>query len=521
MVGAGCKQDIGGSSWDVDLLTPIANVRLTMADLLTDSLVQEDADGRLRLRFETDLIGLQIDSIVRIPDTLIQTPISFIQPVNNLPFGSEFLPFITLTRFNLGGIALSRVRMREGKLRVVIRSHLGTAVDFNYAMPLASLWGTPFGHSTRVEAGSAANPSEAEFEFDLRHYEIDLRTSTQNQVNTIEGRYTIRTAEDGVPVSMPANVPFFFIDLYFEGLVPDYGRGYFGQQREVVDEELDDIDVLSRITDGALLLDSVTIDLSIINGVGADAAFRLGSLRSVNTRTGSTVELQHSIVNATQNLSRAIDTDGSATGVQESRIDVRLDNGNSNVKAVIENLPDRLGFAFDFNLNPLGNVSLGNDFFYYDRPFEAKMGVNIPLRASMQNLTLVDTLEWDLSENEAVGAVNFGAFTLVAKNGFPLQGKIELVLLNAEMQPVGTLVEELTVPSPPLDADLKVIAPLESRHTIPVPAALADQLTLAQFARIKVTFDSPAQPQLLNIFAHYGIDIKLIADINVTLGGFD
>jgi len=518
---AGCRQDIGGSSWDVDLLTPIANVRLTMADLLTDSLVQEDADGRLRLRFETDLIGLQIDSIVRIPDTVIVTPISFTQPVNNLPPGSEFIPFITQTRFNLGGVGLQRVRMREGKLRVVIRSHLGTAVDFNYAMPLASLWGVPFSYSTRVEAGSPADPTEVEFEFDLRSYDINLRTSSQTQVNTIEGRYVIRTSDDGVPVSMPANVPFFFIDLYFEGLVPDYGRGYFGEQRETIDEQLDDIDVLSRITDGALLLDSVTIDLTIINGVGADAAFRLNGLQSINTRTASTLQLQHNIVGATQNLSRAIDLDGTAAGVRASELKFTLNNANSNIKALIQNLPDRLGFAFDFNLNPLGNVSLGNDFFYYDRPFEAKMGVNIPLRTSMQNLTLVDTLEWDLADNDAAGSINYGAFTLVVKNGFPLQGKIELILLDGNMSPVGTLVEELTVPSPALDQNRIVITPLESRSTIPVPAALASQLTSASFARIKVTFDSPSHPDLIDLYAHYGIDIKLIADVNVTLGGND
>lgn len=514
----GCKEDIGGSNWDVDLLTPIANVRLTMADLLTDSLLQEDTDGRLRLKFETDLIGLQIDSLVRIPDTVITTPVSFTQPVTNLPPGSEFIPFVTFTKFNLGGIGLRHVRIREGRVRVVIRSELGTPVDFNYSLPLAYLWGNAFNFSTRVEAGSPESPSSTEFTFDLRHYELDLRTSTQTQVNTIEGRYIIRTADDGVPVSMAANVPFFFIDLHFEGLVPDYGRGYFGQQEETVDEDLDDIDVLSRITDGALLLDSVTVDLNIVNGVGADATFRMGHLRSINTRTGSTVELQHAIVGSAQNLSRAIDINGTAEGVQASQLNFRLDNSNSNIKSIIENLPDRLGFAFDFNINPLGNVSLGNDFFYYDRPFEAKMAVNVPLRASMQNLTLVDTLEWDLSENAAVQSINHGSFTLVAKNGFPLQGKVELILLDENHLAVGTLVEELTVAEPVLDADMKVVAPKESRHLIPVPESLADQITQAKFARLKVTFDSSAQPELIDIYAHYGIEIKLIADLNVNLG---
>lgn len=510
-----CTEDIGGSSWDMDVLAPLVSAKLTMADLLTDSLIEADAEGRLRLRFETDLIGLQIDSIVRIPDTTIIDTISFTIPITDLPPGSDFLPFLGRTRYQLGGVALTNVRLRQGKLKVKLRSVLPTPVEFTYEMPLAHLWGVPFIFTSRIEAGSAGNPAETEFEFDLRHYDLDLRSSSLQSYNTLESRYTLRTAADGITVSIPAGQEFFFLEYSFVDIVPDYGRGYFGQQSEEVDELLDDIDVLSRITDGQLLLDSVTIDLMVINGVGADAMFRLNSLSSINTRTGNTVNLAHPIVQSNQPLSRAVDVNGSAAGVQASTLNFRLDNSNSNVKAVLENLPDKLGFNFKFDINPLGNVSSGNDFFYYDRPFEARMAVNVPLRASIQNLTLVDTVAWNLEGNAAIESINSGMFTLVAKNGFPLEGMAELILLDSNMQRFDTLVAPSVIACPALDSELKVIAPLESRISIPLPARTAERLHMARFVRITVRFDSPFQPQLIDLYSHYAIDLKVIGNLSI------
>lgn len=512
---AACKEDIGGSSWDVDVLAPIVNTRLTMADLLTDSLVEADANGALRLKFETDLIGLEIDSIVQIPDTTVVTPISFDLPITNLPPGSEFVPFIGYTRYDLGGIELKKVRLKKGTLKVKLRSVLPTPVDFFYEMPLAFLWGNPFQFNSRIEAGSQDVPATAQFEFDLTGYEFDLRSSSFQSFNTLESRYTLKTSVDGQTVSVPAGQTFFFLEYTFENITPEYGIGYFGAQQQQVDEEVEDIDVLRLITEGQLLLDSVTIDLSVVNGVGADALFRLGMLSSVNTRTGNTVNLQHAIVGADLQLTRAIDLNGTAAGVQPSLLNFRLDNSNSNIKSLVQNLPDKLGFAFNFNLNPLGNISSGNDFFYYDRPFEAKLAVNVPLRASFQNLTLVDTLAWDLGENAVVESITEGAFTLVAKNGFPVECSITMTLLDASHNFVAVLVDNAVVASPVLDAQNKVIAPLESRVAIPLTTALAALVPQAQFVRLQVRLNSPAQPQLLDIYAHYGIDVKLIGDLNI------
>jgi hypothetical protein len=124
-------------------------------------------------------------------------------------------------------------------------------------------------------------------------------------------------------------------------------------------------------------------------------------------------------------------------------------------------------------------------------------------------------LEFNLAENAVVESITKGTFTLVAVNGFPLECSIEMVLLNESFQLVDTLVNNVSVAAPALNAEFKVVQPLESRVSIPLGEAIAQRLPQAKHVRLLVRFNSPAQPQLLDIYSHYGIDVKLIGDLNI------
>ena len=289
-----------------------------------------------------------------------------------------------------------------------------------------------------VPSAVGTDTAFASYEYDISGYEIDLRGFAGTGFNTLSTGFTIKTSETGNTVSIPAG-PFIILEYGFSDILPNYGTGYFGQQSSTIDEEATEIDILNRITDGQMILDSVKIGLRMTNGAGADARFKLSRLSSINSRLNTTIDLNHSIVGSDILLGRAQDPTGNAADVIATEAYYYLDNGNSNVKQFIENLPDKLGFLFDFDLNPLGNVSSGNDFFYYDRPFEAVMDIDIPLRASLTNLTLVDTIAWNLAGNSVVESINSGSFTLIAVNGFPLEAMVELILMDTLYAPLDTL----------------------------------------------------------------------------------
>jgi hypothetical protein len=146
------------------------------------------------------------------------------------------------------------------------------------------------------------------------------------------------------------------------------------------------------------------------------------------------------------------------------------------------------------------------------------MNIDIPLRATLTNLTLVDTIEWNLSENAVVESVNSGSFTLVANNGFPLEGMIELVLLDENYGLLDTLIVPSTIAAPALNAQNRVIAPRETRILIPVPSKTSNVLARTKFVRFRVRFNTANQPDLIQFYQDNAIDIKLIGNFNINFG---
>ena len=486
-----------------------------MADLVTDSLVTASSNGALRLKVETPLVDLPLDSVLKIPDTTISKKFEAIGNFNDLPPGF-ILPSVTEeTQYDLDGLALRNIKVRQGTLVLKVKSVVETAVEFEYFIPLATKFGNSFYSSGRVEAGSSSDTAVAEYRFDLKDYSLNLRGISGNGFNTLATSFVIKTAEDGDTVSIPGGSTFLILEYGFESLIPDYGSGFFGQQTSITENETSELDVLNRITSGQMFLDSVTIGLNITNPVGADAKFRLGSLSSINTRTTTTINLNHEIVESDVLLTRAQDLTGNAADVLPSMVNFEINNGNSNIIDFIQNLPNQLGFSFGFELNPLGNVSGGNDFFYYDRPFEALLNIDIPLRATIDELTLVDTIEWSLSESQIVESVNSGTFTIIAINGLPLSAEIGLTMLDESMSEIGTLIMPSTVSAPALDADRKVQNPLETRISIPVSEELADVLPETKMIRIMARFNTSDKPGMVEFFDSYFIDLKVIGNFNI------
>lgn len=513
----GCKQDIGNTSWDVDVLAPVIQTRLTMADLLADSLLTSSADGALRLNVETSLIDLPLDSILKIPDTTLSKDI--VSPVvfEDVEPGFEIPGVVVDDQFNLGELALKKVTVRSGKLKLKMKSVVETSLDFEYNIPLATLYGNQFLSSGVIPPGSPTDTAVAEFEFDLANYTIDLRGLDGTGFNRLVSSFRLNTSLDGETVTIPSGT-ILKLEYSFTDIVPNYGVGYFGQQSSDTEDQNSKIDVLDRITDGQMFLDSVTIGLHIVNGVGADARFNLDRLSSINSRTGTTIDLSHEIVGSNILLTRALDITGNAADVIPNTVDYELNNANSNIKQFIENLPNELGFTFGFDLNPLGNVSAGNDFFYYDRPFQALMNIDIPLRTRLDNLTLVDTIAWNLSESGVVESVNSGTFTLIAVNGLPLSGSVELIMLDENMVELDTLVAPSTIMSPALDVNNRVVEPLETRLNIPVPESVTAVLPQTKYVHIRATFNTAGQPELMEFYDTYGIDLKLIGNFNINFG---
>jgi hypothetical protein len=365
-----------------------------------------------------------------------------------------------------------------------------------------------------VPAANNNGPGIFNATYDMAGYVFDLTGLNHNRINTIATTLSVAISAQGQQVLVNPT-DSIVIDNTFTDILPYYAKGYFGQTTLNVGPEETNFDVFKRIVDGTLALEDVDINFSLENFIGMDARAFINSLKSINTRTGNTITLSNSLIGSTININRAIDNGGT---VAPTLLNFPLNPSNSNIKQLIENLPDKLGYDMKFITNPLGNISGSNDFVYADKLINAKLKMEIPLSLVANNLTLVDTLNLSIAQDNVSSSLNSGTLTLYANNGFPFDAAIQLYLLNEN----GTVKDSIfgyanTIDEAPLNANLRATQKKLTKLVIPFSKAKKDALFSSKRIALKVKFNTAAKPNYIKIYSDYGIEIKLIANFNYTV----
>lgn len=505
------------TSWDVGLLAPVLKTSLTLDNLVEDSILQSDNEGALRVVYEKNLEELFLDTLLTIPDTTIQNEIKGIgfpiQPGQLIPSINQ------TTKYDLRGAELTKALARSGYVTVRMRNKLTEKVFFNYDIPSATLNGQPFHFEGVLPAAPPGGEAVIDTLFNVTGYTFDLRGPDGDSYNKLETSVSGQLDSNGEAVNPAFGETFLIVENGFMSVVPEYVRGYFGQQSINIGPDTAEIAFMKKFVSGELGLDSVTLSLDFSNGIGVDARAKLNEFVAYNTRNSSQISLNHSLVGTAVNISRSIETYQQSYNVTPSAKSFVVDNSNSNLKEIFESLPDAFRYSVDFELNPLGNISTGNDFYYHDYQFQAKLKLEAPLSLYSNNLTLVDTLDFNGSDNTASKRIQSGNFKLIADNSYPLEAKVQLMLLDENGGLLDSLVTQNTISAPALDNEFKSIGSAKSNIILPLSTTQADALYDTRRVKIKVSFTTPVGNQLVKIYNHYKMDIKLIGDFNYTVGG--
>ncbi len=508
---SGCKENMSEASWDVDIIAPVLKTTLTLEDLERDSIIQAGQDNSLRVVYERDLEELFLDTLLTIPDTTITNNLFSVIPLN-VPAG-QFIPELSQeTKYNLKGAELTKALARSGKVTVKMTSQLSTKLFFTYKIPSATLNGNVFQFTGEIEANGSIYE-----EFDVSGYTFDLKGLNGNKINTLVTSFSGQVDPDGGSVSFASNQTFITIDNGFVSIVPEYVRGYFGNQVVNIGPDTAQIKFMQRIIDGGIGLDSATLSLNFSNGIGADAKARVNYLTAVNNRTGSTVSLSHPVIGTNINISRAIETFIQSGYVIPSEKEYKFNNANSNLKQLFENLPEELHYSVDFELNPLGNVSTGSDFYYHQHQFQAKLRLDIPLSLYSDDLTLVDTIDFNAGDNTLARRIQNGSFRVIVDNSFPMEAKLQLFLMDTNNIVLDSLITQSVIAAPDLDTDKKVIAPKKSTVIAAITEGQSEAINNTKKIKIKASFTTPLGNELIKIYSGNKLDIKIIADFNYLL----
>lgn len=499
--------------WDTQILAPLITASLDINNILPDSILQTNADSSMKIVFQNDIYQLAMDTLFKIPDTTLKQIYTIPFPVTFNPGQVVVNNSLSETTYNLQGVQLRATTVKSGFVHYQIKSLIKEVTDFVYSIPCAKLNGVPFTINVSVPAAVGNIPGIYDQTYDLSGYVFDLTGIYHNKVNTLYTSSTSMVSPTGQPV-LVNNTDSLIINNSFFNIIPSYAKGYFGQKTFDVGPSETKFSLFNRIVGGTLQLEDVNFNLKIENPIGLDAQIYFNNLSSVNSHTGNVINLNNSIIGAATNINRASESGGN---VFQTVANFPLTTSNSNIKQMIENLPDKFGYSMQIIANPLGNISGSNDFIYSDKLMKASMDIEVPLSLVATNLTLVDTLALNISNN-GVQKVNDGTITLSADNGFPFNAAMQIYYLNDANVAVDSIFASTNViDEAPINSDLRVISKKLTQIVIPMSAKKMDLLYNTKKLMLKIKFNTSSQPDYIKIYSDYTIDVKLIGDFNYTI----
>lgn len=507
-----CKKDPKNPAWDTDILAPLLKSKLTISNILQDSLLQQNPDNSIDIIYKKDLYSF---SAVTIPDTTMDTV--YFSPLMIIADSCD--PIISLPPeeidLNVGTVQLTTVTLRSGKMNFSLENKTRKVLDVRYQILSASLNGSPFDVTVSVPSKKGSNPGIITSVFDLSGYKLNLTGQSGNKVNTIVTKISVKVncfdfPKDTIfPFSDNIKVSTSFLDI-----IPQYAKGYFGSTITMVGPNTTDFSLFRPIINGTIDFKDIHIGLNIENSVGVDAKVTLNNFSSINTQKGTVIPLSHSIIGSALNIDRSLDNGGIVT---PSTYSVSFTPSNSNIKPFVQNFPDKMSYQIDVELNPLGNVSGGNDFIYYDKLMKMQMNMTIPLSLVANNLTLADTVDFNIASN--ADKVNSGKLYLFIENGFPFTAEAQLYLLNANLTIVDSLVSTPhLILAPPLDANFICVGKKLTRLIIFLDEKKLKLLKNTKKIFIKMKYNTTGQPNHVKIYSFYEMSVKVVGDVNYTIG---
>jgi hypothetical protein len=495
-----CKKD-EPTSWESNWVAPLAHGRLTLADLTADNGYTDNA-GIYHLYFEKIISGFGTSDLTQIPDTNISQKFSV--PLTGGPFQIPGNTAIITQNQNYSvetnGTGLRMVKVKSGQMIVHVKSYVNA-----YLHPSFTLYNVSevYGNNTDIDfaltPGSASSPTEGYYTVDMANKYVVLSGASGFDYNKLSTHLEIKTeygtTADQNTIYGQDSVRF---ELIMSDLVIDYAKGYFGNDTYSFNEMFNLAESANMPT-GLLALDQASFGFHVTHKMGFDGKLKIDNVMGLNTYMNTGVQLAGGNLYNPFFITRSIDEGGIAS---VSNYDIDLNEGNSNITSFMGSLPYSVLFTGSLQLNPFGNVSDGNDFFYADQLTEAKLVVDVPLRLAASDLTLRDTLNVEVTTD----AVRVSSLTLDIQNAFPMEWKLNLTTLGGVV-----VAEDLNVSS---GNSIDALA-LSTSSTLVIPISESQWNIIKSEGKLilQVVSNTPSFPQLVNLYNSYFIDVHVKAGV--------
>jgi hypothetical protein len=506
-----CKKE--DTTWNTDWSAPAVSDTLRLTSLFNDSTLVASTSNTINVDLTRTILNIGLSDFVAIPDTTIKQNFNPTVSLNNVPPGYQFVNSVEEHEMDLEPIQLKKIHVSQGTIRVKVSNPMGTKAFFTIQLPGVTRNGVVFEQNYAVDAGTVLNPGIAEEILDISNYDIDLRGEQGIDYNLLQSRLTIKTDPDGPAISIAPSNTFRF-EATFSNLKIDYAKGYFGNQ---IFEELSTFAVpyFNNITEGSITLPNTALQVIIENGMKLSLKGKITQASNTNVN-GTTVNLSSNQLNNTFYVSPATGVWNTLTPTFQQ---LNFDETNSNIKNYLENLGSTHQIGYQLQLNPWGNTSGGNDEVFPFSKIKLKVKAQMPLSLSANGLTLKDTFDLDLEQDNSKTHIESGLISMNATNAFPLSCDAVLYLMDSSNVILHTIVANSQISSALLgavDANDGLFKKKSKVDFILSEAALKDINKIKKVV-VEARFDTPNPASGLSEMQSIPLGAFLAVKLNVKL----
>ena len=408
--------------------------------------------------------------------------------------------------FDMGGAQIKEIGIKSGTVTIYVLSTLPNG-KMIYNIPSLKKNGLSF-TSGEMLIPEATNTDLTAFEFDFQGYVLDL-TGQDGRLggDTINTIYTeAYTFIDSTGELETINYTDSFYSYIEFDITAEYAKGYLGQDTIEFGPETKELTLFNKINADIFDLEKADLKIKFENFIGADAVIQINNFSTSNSNTTVLAGIDqngNTIIGYNYTIDRA-SLSGNELPISPSMTEIIID-----ADEMLEILPDRINTKATFYINPNGQASI-DDFLYPEYPIKASINMEIPLSFIAENLTLIDTTEISISNQEDL---EIDQLFITIKNGLPLDANLKLVLLDNQNLVIDTLLAGTTILAASTDANNLV----NQINTTSI------QMDYTNFNNVKklisiASFNSTPINEFISIYNNYTIDVTLSAKFKKTIG---
>lgn len=417
----GCRKE--PTSWTIDLHLPVVDAILDWGDVFADERFSLKPGQTAILNFEGEVARLEVADLASIPDTTVTNDLTpdFVGGPIPVPPGSVLLDEDEDIVFDVNGPEFKMLTLDNGLLKWKVSSTTDGYVELNYLFPGVQIQGLPVSLNLVLPpAPTVGGRAEAEGVIDITGATVDFRGVTGLERNKIASHLTIGTPENVTDTAQVYGTDSIVVAMTFTDMEVLDISGYFDSFEVDLDQGLTLFDS-AVFASGLLALNPTRADLRFENGMAADLRVHVSELALGDQN------LSHPVVGTDIYLARADWSQGAPPAVDG--LNINLLETSPSFFSVLGTLPDSVHVAGQIQVNPLGDISGGNDYFHKDFPPRLLLDLELPMDVAITGLRFRDTLEIAPTD-----APDFqGVIELEFRNGFPVD-----MNLSGSWQPTGT-----------------------------------------------------------------------------------